>query len=151
MPWHNDCAEVARVRRDPRASVRADSVGPYAFWPLQPSERATYGYLSDGSLRWPAHACGLDHRSGFPGRNWVRWAVGQNRTTDTRISARLARLDPQRAGATAQLALAIENGRARLALAAAHAQLPADERAGLPDVHQAVDVRGELGEQQHRV
>ena len=57
------------------------------------------------------------------------------------------RLDPERARPRAELAVLVEDRRAGLVLAPLDADLPADDRAGLADVHPAVHVRLHLAEQ----
>lgn len=60
-------------------------------------------------------------------------------------------LNPQRAGAPAQLAPAIEERSASLVLSPVGGKAPADDCAQLADMHESVKVRRELGEQQHLV
>src|SRR6185312_11174482 len=60
-------------------------------------------------------------------------------------------LDPQRAREAADFAVRGEDGGPRGAFAAVPFQRPADDRAGLPDVHQAIDAHGDLTEEHQAI
>src|SRR5204862_7981067 len=59
------------------------------------------------------------------------------------------RLDPQRPRQAAELPLLVIERGARLVLAAARADAPANDRARLRNVHRPIDVRGAPPEQHH--
>src|SRR5204862_7374219 len=61
------------------------------------------------------------------------------------------RPDPQRPRQAPELPLPVVERGARLVLAAVRADVPANDRARLRNVHAAIDVRGELHEQHHPV
>src|SRR5690606_6691897 len=71
------------------------------------------------------------------------------RKTKSSVSTSVARLDPDRARDGLELAARAVHGRARLVLAAARAERPADDDARLAGQHGRVDARRELA-QQHR-
>jgi hypothetical protein len=102
-----------------------------------------FGGWRQARMMAPPH--GAAARRGRPGDE--RGARGSDTRRDSRRLGGRARLDPERPRVRTQLAVLVEQGRARLVLAPARADAPTDHHAALIDVDAPIDVRCKFPEQ----